>query len=253
MKRVRTIAGGILCLGFLWTGTAFAKFTPSPQQLCNFNRITAWKIYRSCIDNLLANGAKGLTFDTFKTSWACRHTYFKKWTAYQTKTSLAGSSCTAGVGNRFTVTDSGATVTDALTGLVWEVKSNTGVHNGTDTYTWSSSSTAEDGTLFTTFLNTDLNASGFAGSNGWRVPTLAELMTILQDFPCTHAGGSPTCICTGPCLAFTDGNTQSGAYWTATSALPDPTYAISVDFGTGAAGDNAKTGSIPVRAVRGGF
>src|SRR5579862_6392321 len=124
MSKARFI-GGILGAALLWSGTAQAT-PPTSQQLCDNMRVTAWKVYRSCVESLLAKAVKGVAFDVNKSSWVCRHAYFKKWTNFQTKASLAGSTCVAA--NRFTSTDSGATVTDALTELVWEVKSASGVH-----------------------------------------------------------------------------------------------------------------------------
>jgi hypothetical protein len=91
------------------------------------------------------------------------------------------------------------TVTDHQNGLMWELLTTT--CNGeitcwTNTYSWSSSGTAADGTLYTTFLPT-LNggdyyspAAGLTFSNSpspcyanhcdWRIPTIAELNTIIE-------------------------------------------------------------------------
>lgn len=244
MTRLSLMA--LVCLALLCAGAALA--TPTPQQKCDSTRITAWKTYVSCVDMVVAKDAKGVTFDEFATFAKCRHTYFNKWKTLQTKP-YAGSTC---IGSRFVPTDSGATVTDGLTGLVWELKTNSGVHNGSDLYSWSTVSNAEDGTAFTTFLTTDLNVAGFAGANGWRMPTLAELQTTVLDFPCTKA----SCACPqSPCIDGTFGPTQSHGYWSATSNVPDPFYAWLVSFSNGDVNFSydGKTTSYCVRAVRGGL
>jgi hypothetical protein len=234
--------------------------TQSAQEKCDSARITAWKTYLSCVDTVVVKDVEGASFDEEAAFTNCRHTYFKNWTAFQPKASLAGSTC---IGSRFTVTDSGATVTDGLTRLVWELKTGT-VGGGTDfsnpenvnnTYSWSMGSPyAENGTAFTTFLTAGLNAPGFAGANGWRLPTLAELQTIVLDFPCTGAGEGPTCSCgTSPCIDGTFGPTQSGNYWSATSYVPFPDGAWGVGFGTGFVDSFTKSLGLYVRAVRGGL
>jgi hypothetical protein len=124
-------------------------------------------------------------------------------------------------------------VTDNLSGLVWEKKDNAGgVHDKDNLYSWSTGTNKGDGTAFATFLTgagTGLNVAGFAGAKDWRLPTLAELQTVMFDFTCTGRGGGATCVCTGPCVdpALDAANTQSGAYWSATSYVPSPSLAAS--------------------------
>lgn len=245
------------CATLLSAGMAMATVAPTAQQACYYEQITAWKTYQSCMDGVVARDAKGASFDEFKALWQCRHAYFKKWTTFQTKRSLVGSSCQPVGGARFADNGDG-TVTDNLSGLVWELKtSDSSVHKGSNLYTWSTGSNAEDGTAFTNFLTAGLNTPGFAGGNGWRLPTLAELQTILVDFACTGGGGGSKCICTSPCVAFSDGNTQGYTYWSATSYVPIPGNAWLVDFYNGFVFNNinlnSKTFSSYVRAVRGGL
>ena len=109
-------------------------------------------------------------------------------------------------GNGDQLVDNGdGTVTDVTTGLQWEQQTfdKTSVHYFGNFYTWSSTGcvngppfdgflfpapadigTGADGTLFTTFLatlNDNARAGGcFAGHCDWRVPTVAELETILD-------------------------------------------------------------------------
>ena len=192
-----------------------------------------------------------------------------------------GSTCHVGLGSRFTDNGDG-TVTDALTTLVWEKKDNldstvdySDPHDADNTYTWSSgpSSSVEDGTVFTTsfspavpgFLTnsmTSLNVAGFAGASGWRLPTLAELQTIVLDFPCTKKSVSCDCV-VSPCIPSTFGPppphgfgpTQPSQYWSSTSYLPYSRNAWSVSFDDGSvtAVFLFKNAGVYVRAVRGGF
>jgi hypothetical protein len=229
-------------------GAALA--VPTAQQKCNSARVTAWKKFQSCVDAVLAKDAKGVSFDAFAAHAKCRHKYFAKWAAFQ---SYAGSTC---VGTRFT--DNGdQTVTDNLTGLVWEKKDDSGsVHDKDNTYTWSTGAPyKEDGTLFSSFLFV-LNVSTFGGANGWRVPTLAELQTIVLDFKCKGSGGGPTCTCpSSPCVdpALDAANTQALPYWTSSSTISYPFYAWTPGFSNGNVFVFQKFFSQQVRAVRGGW
>ncbi len=188
----------------------------------------------------------------------CRHSYFNKWTVFQSTAFLANTTC---IGSR--LTDNGTTVTDNLTGLVWEKKTTDGsVHDVGNVYTWSTGSNNEDGPAFTSFLGTLNGGGGFAESNGWRLPTLVELQTIVKDFACTGTGGA-TCHCdTFPCIDATFGATQSDYYWSATSYPSYPGSAWTVRFASySEIATRPKVADINfpsfsnnyVRAVRGGL
>src|SRR5262245_53478532 len=83
--------------------------------------------------------------------------------------------------------------------------------------------TAENGTAFTSFLDA-LNGSGFASANGWRLPTMPELQTIVKDFACVGAFDFSGCECsTAPCIDPTFGLTGFTFYWTSTPYLSDAT------------------------------
>jgi len=245
MRKVRLTV--VAAATLLWAGRALA--TPTPQQLCDSARITAWKVYQACVDTVVAKDAKlGFgAFDEFAAFAKCRHAYFKKWTGLQAA-KYATSTC---IGSR--LTDNGTTVTDNLTGLVWEKKTNdASVHDVGNFYDWGSID--ETGQAFTTFLTAGLNTPGFAGSSGWRLPTLAELQTSLKDFTCTGAGNGPKCTCgTPPCIETTFGPTQSGFYWSATSYVPNPSVTWDVTFGNGLVNCDLKASGFYVRAVRGGL
>jgi len=253
MIRART--WGIVCAALVSAGNALA--TPTAQQKCDEARVTARKVYETCVDAVVAKDAKGVSVDEYKAFWKCRHAYFKKWTSFQSKVSLAGSTC---VGARHA--DNGSTITDNLTGLEWEKKTDDGsIHDKDNIYSWSTGTPYKgDGAAFATFLTgagTGLNVVGFAGANDWRLPTLAELQTILMDFPCTGTGGGSGCICPGACIAPSfasfDPNTQIDFYWTSTGSLPSPNLGWYVYFYFGFVTNNPKTSSYFVRAVRGGL
>jgi len=151
------------------------------------------------------------------------------------------------------------TVTDNLTGLVWEKKSDNGDIHDKDTFgTWTTGSPYNgNGTAYTTFLRDGLNAgAGFAGANDWRLPTFAELGTILlpEEHPCAtnpcvasqfNSGCAPSCSATSCSCA------QSGRYRSATTWARDPNVAWFVDFGDGGVDGHFKFHSSYVRAVRG--
>ena len=261
------------CATLLWAGTALAKFTPSPQQNCDSARITAWKVYQACVDTVVAKDAKGVVANYVLESAAfakCRHAYYTKWKGFQSNGSMTGSTCKVGVDNRFTEDLVDGVVTDNLTGLVWELKSDldgatdfTNPHDADNSYSWSASSTIEDGTAFTDFLAKVNGGAGFGGANGWRLPTLAELQTIVLDFPCTGAFGTGKCRCPSkPCVysVLDAANTQSSNYWSATSYVPTPDFAWYVFFSNGYVSytyfidyNFSKSNDTYVRAVRGGF
>ncbi len=140
-----------------------------------------------------------------------------------------------------------------------------GTHCVRSTYAWCldadddgvcDNSGIPDGTVFTDFLH-DLNCAspdgntltgGFAGHCDWRIPTSAELQTILlAPFPCG----------TAPCIDPVFGPTIEQSYWSSTPGpSPNPSYpwnyAWIVSFSDGALGKIPKGTAGHVRAVRGG-
>jgi hypothetical protein len=146
------------------------------------------------------------------------------------------------------------TLTDHQTGLMWEKKSSAGtgdVHDVTNFYTWSSTSTAADGTLFTSFLatlNSDVSVSGtktcFANHCDWRIPTVNELRSLLT-------AGYPNCA-SDPCIDATFGPTLGASYWSSSALASSPLYAWYVHFGVGVVLSIDKIYDNYARAVRGG-
>jgi hypothetical protein len=135
------------------------------------------------------------------------------------------------------------TVTDTQTRLMWEKKADRNVN---DAYTWSSTGTAADGTLFTKFLATmrcEIKAAdgscGFARHNDWRIPTIAELQTIVDC-------GQPRCL--DPIF----GLTAAPFYWSSSTHAGSQTAAWIVILGNGLVVFYDKGNTFHVRAVRGG-
>ena len=152
-------------------------------------------------------------------------------------------------------------MTDCVTGLMWEVKDSTcaagDVHCVTNTYTWTFSGST-DGTLYTTFLpplNADVVAAPlgtaptgcFAQHCDWRIPTLAELRSILTAL-------YPLCTTASPCIDPAFGPTAD-TYWSSSSLSGNtpPRAAWLVSFSSGSFYFYDKfNGNYAARAVRGG-
>jgi hypothetical protein len=142
---------------------------------------------------------------------------------------------------------------------MWEKKDLTGdmndLHDRDNSYTWSAGSpfTAADGTLFTTFL-AGLNAgSGFANHTDWRIPTIAELETIIDyttsipsvsvafNSNCTLSCSVTTCSCTAP-----------QDYWSSTTNVGGTSFAWFAFFSAGGVSFTNKGSAVSARGVRGG-
>jgi len=150
------------------------------------------------------------------------------------------------------------TVSDLNTGLMWMQTTgviggpNTGkVNDVNNTYAWTSSAGAPDGTVFVEFLAT-LNAGYspdgrvstpitgcFANHCDWRLPNIVELLSIVTRD--THPSIAPI---------FGPTQDQPGLYWSATAA-PGPAQAWGVFFAGGGAFSNGKSDNRNfARAVR---
>ena len=167
---VATLAAGAVSLSAALAAAA------TPEGACQTGRYGAASRYAQCEQRATGKYLASGDSDKYQVTISkCRTKYGSAWTKLEAKAVGTGSSCDTG---RYTV--GGGTVTDNLTGLQWEQKTNdASVHDRMNNYTWSASGTAADGTVFTTFLDT-LNTVGcFAGHCDWRLPTRAELATTL--------------------------------------------------------------------------
>jgi hypothetical protein len=185
---------------------------------------------------------------------------------YQGSSGLAWTCSPSGL-PRYVVNGDG-TLTDHQTGLMWEITTSacsgeyTCVNNE---YEWSASGADADGSLFTSFLATlnggvyystanrqDVSTGPgacFANHCDWRIPTIAELDTIIDT-------SAPGCGSGSPCIDPAFGPTQPSYvlyhfYWASTSLPYTPSYnAWIADFDTGLPSQWRKTDDWYARAVR---
>jgi hypothetical protein len=181
------------------------------------------------------------------------------------------------------------TITDLVTGLMWEKKigRDEGVdgfelHDADNRYPWSGTCTnsesvrcytdedcpAQQFCIANDRQRTDLtifawveevnreNGTGFARFADWRVPCVEELRTLRQQNeapPMTNAVFNAA-LCGTTCMDVTNpacSCTAADPYWTTTSFAPDVQKAWRVDFAHGDVLPNSKWDALRVRAVRG--
>lgn len=144
---------------------------------------------------------------------------------------------------------------DNNTGLMWELKTTSGLRSRDHTYTWFDSAhsyggdpgVASGGTCDaadrcdTEKYVADVNAAGLCGHNDWRLPTYLELVNVV-DRAYLNAAMDP--------LSFP--NTPAEAFWTATPQAGNAGNAWSVHFYLGYGGWNLFGDPLRVRLVRTG-
>ena len=134
---------------------------------------------------------------------------------------LAGTTADAQVPpGRYTTT--GGTVHDSMTNLTWQQISPS------VTYTWALAKT------YCTGAGTTL------GGAGWRLPTVKELLTIVDD---SRSNPSLDVTAFGP-------TPTSFSFWSSSPVAGPPGYAWTVNFDIGVTISAAITDSVPVRCVR---
>lgn len=149
-------------------------------------------------------------------------------------------------------------VRDEVTGLVWEVKTvDGGLRDQNHVYTWYNPDSNENGgapgtrdggecaggiDCDTQSYVSAVNGNGLCGAGDWRLPTRAELRTIVDykaEFPAIDT------------TVFA--NTVARSFWTAEANRTYPSYAWHTDFKFGLASYYYyKSGPKAVRLVRGG-
>ena len=212
----------------------------SPETRCRFGIYVAAGTYARCqlkaTSKYYASGATDVArFQQL--AGRCAVVHENMWVRLQRRALGQGSTCD---GNRY-IDHGNGTVTDILTGLQWEKKTDDGsIHDRDDRYGWSAvGSTAADGTVFTGFL-AQLNGACFAGHCDWRLPTLSELQTILlAQYP---AGGID------PIFGIV-----GDYHWTSTPEGTQPDLGWLLSFQDGSRTTSAKDATFNVRAVRGGL
>jgi len=225
----------------IFISTTAAAQALEPEIKCFVARYRVAAKYAACVEGVVKVGRKSHE--------SCTERYFDAFDKLRAR--FPATPCDK---PRF-VDNADGTVTDNLTGRVWEKKTGadgianlSNPHDVDNLYTWTNGDadeTDEDGTAYTDFL-ASLNAgAGFAGSNGWRLPTVEELLTITIAQPC------PMDSCVDPIFGPTGVDDGRSEYWSS-STHSDATYAArSVDFYIGTremSHPKANTGFV--RAVR---
>lgn len=149
-----------------------------------------------------------------------------------------------GVAHSF-IDNGDGTITDNVTGLMWEKLSRDGtIHDYGTQYTWTTAVTTKIAAL---------NSGSFAGHNDWRLPNIKELETLKNFGAVNPATFSPfNTSCAGGCTVLTCSCTQSDVYWSSSTYQDSPSRAWSVYFGDGYSNADDKTFNSFVRAVRSG-
>lgn len=143
-------------------------------------------------------------------------------------------------------TDNGdGTVTDNVTGLMWEKHSDDGtIHDKDNLYTWSSAFASKVAAL---------NSASFANHDDWRVPNIFELESLRNmgaANPATYSAFNSSC--SNGCAITTCSCTRSYNDWSSSTDHAYPSYAWYVSFSDGFTGADLKTREFGVRAVRAG-
>lgn len=258
----------LLALPLFLASAAHAKATPA--QRCEIAKDKAAAKKYACLLAVRAKAIDGKTADAAK----CSATFLKAFASAEAAAAKAGGGCpvsgdAAAIERRIDGEQEGTaqllagdgrfrdngdgTITDAQSGLVWEKKSSDGsVHDQDNFYTWTSSGTASDGTLFTSFLAALNAGGGFAGHTDWRIPTLAEEQTLVdltQAAPSVSAAFNSGCV--PLCSVTTCSCTEPFFHWSSSSDR-DPRYAWAEGYDVGESSSFAKTLTAVARGVRGG-
>jgi hypothetical protein len=262
---------GVLLAVHAASAPAWATF-PTPQQIkCEWKKHRKVGRYQACMQNAVVAKVKNPAFDLDAAKAACAATFETAWELQETNAADAGEECLDGAGHFDEVralldapadrlearlagtrwVDNGdGTATDSTTGLQWELKTDDGsVHDKDNTYTWGSTTAPypPNGTAFTDFiarLNGSADGVCFTGHCDWRLPTIGELLSIVDQ-------SVPGCGTGAAACTTIPGLTVPSYYWSSSTWL-DLQSALGVHFIGGSTFAGTKMISDYVRAVRGG-
>ena len=243
-----SVLAGALVSGALASYAGIASGATA-EEACQRARYTAAAKYGACEQKTTGSHFGGVDFPVFAGKVSkCHVRYGQIWAKLQAKAVGSGSTCDQ---PRFAPSGSG-TVVDHLTALEWEQKTDDAtIHDKDNTYTWSAAPAPfidADGSAYTTFLASLNTPPCLNGQCDWRLPTRAELQTILlgETYPCTS----------NPCIdvaVFGPFGPLALGTWTSTTYATDPVVVFGIDMGGGGPFTITKDSAVPARAVRGGL
>lgn len=256
----------VACVALLWAGTAFAA--PTPAEICAAAKLTAAgnkaKSKSTCYSK---STKKGGSFDLTTCLQNAEDSFSK---AVQKAVNKGGCAYTGdaaaieGTVDTFiaaevaqilsvpppgpAVDNGDGTITDPVTGLMWEKKSYDGsIHDKGNTYSW-----ADAHTLFLDVLNT---APCFAGHCDWRLPNedglnirkglgpkeLESIRSVAGECPGTlcidpifNSACGPGCKVTEcSCTEELPGTYGAPVYWTSTPDSASAGWYYGINFGQG--------------------
>lgn len=146
---------------------------------------------------------------------------------------------------------------DNVTGLIWELKTSSGLQNKASTYSWydpnhdtnggnagsQNRGSCDVGDCDTYDYIQRLNTQNFGGFSDWRLPEIKELLSLVN-----YGVTSP--MIDTRWFPDTD-DSSSSRYWTATTAFNNNNNAWLVNYYRDGPSDLSKTNAWFVRAVRG--
>ena len=243
MQTLRRLTGPTLGLAstmLLAASAAHAAFTTNG---CLAQKSKVWGNLRKCERTEAAKQLLGAAADFTK----CQTKFQEKITAISDKASAAAVPC------RYA--DNGDnTVTDYDTGLMWVKLSGLDytpqpyILDADDGWDWktaievaaSLNGPSDDGSTF-------MPVPGNGLYTDWRLPTVAELQTIVD----TNAPGCAGAV--APCIDPIFGPTLPSGYWSSTTWASNPAYAWLVAFQDGSPVPWPKSGTWAAREVRRGL
>lgn len=200
-----------------------------PVQKCVAAKIKAAGKRANCLAGVAAKAAVGKTADATK----CQLAFTKARDKADAGAAKKNASC------RF-VDNGDGTVSDLDTLLMWEKKT---VANVDATVAWTTAASEAVSAATGTSANGEEISGSLGGHQDWRLPSIAELETIVDFNP-------PGCGTGGTCIAAAFGPTHVGDYWAITSDQSDPAKAWVIGFDDGTLAVIAKSGPAATRVVR---